>query len=122
MNLMFQPVFELLILSGRKVHTIRPTRKIPLRVGQPLSLRVWTGKPYRSPQREFMRAQVEKVETIRVDFHNCMYVRGVALSLVEQNRLAWHDGFETAADMLCWFINNHGLPFTGELIYWKPCP
>lgn len=119
MNLMFQPQFEPMIVSGRKVHTIRPKRKVPLRPGQPLSLRVWTGIPYRSPQREFMRALVKKVETIVIDFHNCMHVGGVALTLVEQNRLAWQDGFETYADLLCWFINNHQLPFRGEIIYWK---
>jgi uncharacterized protein YqfB (UPF0267 family) len=120
MNLMFQPQFEPLIVSGRKPHTIRPKRKIPLKVGQTLSLRVWTGKPYRSPQREFLRATVEKVVPVHLSLLNDMTVDGVKLTIREQNDLAYHDGFPNADALYLWFLATHGLPFEGELIHWKP--
>ena len=118
MNIMFQPQFEPLILSGRKPHTIRPTRKVPLKVGQSLSLRVWTGKPYRSKQREFMRATVEKVLPIVIN-PVAMLVDGRMLSAGEELALAFDDGFSDADALRSWFLKNHGLPFTGELIHWR---
>lgn len=118
MNLMFQPQFEPLIVSGRKPHTIRPKRKIPLKVGQPLSLRVWTGKPYRSPQREFHTANVQKVHPVTIDREDII-VAGEAMSPEAQDAFAWHDGFENAAALRDWFLKTHGLPFTGELIHWR---
>lgn len=119
MNLMFQPQFEPMIVSGRKVHTIRPKRKVPLRPGQPLSLRVWTSKPYRSPQREFHASTVKKVSPIVVT-HLTALLDGVQLVGEEREGLAYHDGFESWQKMADWFASTHGLPFTGELIYWKP--
>lgn len=118
MNLMFQPQFEPLIVSGRKYHTIRPKRKIPLRVGQPLSLRVWTGKPYRSPQRQFHETDVKKVVAVEIGM-DAILVAGVELSLEAQNSLAYHDGFADVECLRNWFLATHGLPFAGELIYWK---
>ena len=118
MTLMFQPQFEPLILSGRKPHTIRPKRKISLKVGQPLSLRVWTGLPYRSPQREFHSANVQKVCAIRIDSVDIV-IDGTILPPLLQDEMAWHDGFADAAALRDWFTRNHGLPFEGELIYWR---
>lgn len=118
MNLMFQPQFEPLIVSGRKYHTIRPKRKVPLRPGQPLSLRVWTGKPYRSPQREFHAANVQKVVPIRIE-SNRVILDGKELTVPEIKELAWHDGFADAFSARDWFQNTHGLPFEGEIIYWR---
>jgi hypothetical protein len=119
MNLMFQPQFEPLIVSGRKYHTIRPPRKIPLRVGQPLSLRVWTGKPYRSPQRRFHETDVKKIAAIVIDEAGTIKMDGVPLTNAEAASLAWHDGFENQEALRTWFFATHGLPFTGEIIYWK---
>ena len=118
MNLMFQPQFEPLILSGRKPHTIRPKRKIPLKVGQPLSLRVWTGKPYRSPQREFMKAVVEKVWPASIHMSHII-VNSIILGTDSEKDFAWSDGFADADCLRNWFLKTHGLPFEGEVIYWR---
>ena len=119
MNIMFQPQFEPMIVCGRKPHTIRPTRKIPLKVGQTLSLRVWTGKPYRSPQREFLSATVKSVDPILIEMVDIV-VDGRPLSPGEQQALAFDDGFSDADCLRNWFLKTHGLPFEGELIHWKP--
>lgn len=116
MNIMFQPQFEPMILSGRKPHTIRPTRKRPLKVGTLLSLRVWTGKPYRSKQREFAKATVEGVDRIRIT-RKTIRRNGSRLNNYEMGELAWKDGFRSLEDLQFWFENTHGLPFTGELIW-----
>lgn len=47
--LLFQGRFEALIVGGQKVHTIRPHRRDGrprARVGESLSLRVWSGLPF----------------------------------------------------------------------------
>ena len=54
--LMFQPRFHDAVAAGEKTQTIRPPRKRPIRVGDSLSLRAWTGAAYRSPQCELRRA------------------------------------------------------------------
>jgi hypothetical protein len=115
---MFQPQFSEMIQSGRKYHTIRPRRKIPLRIGQPLSLRVWTGLPYRSKQQEFHSSSVMKVEEITIT-ESAIIVGKESLVGEQQDIFAWHDGFEAAAALRDWFVKNHGLPFIGELIYWR---
>ncbi len=116
MNLMFQPQFEPMILSGRKLHTVRPPRKRPLRIGQGLSLRVWTGLPYRSKQREFARAIVEGVDRIRIT-KTSISRNGRRLNYYEQGELAWKDGFRSLMDFRFWFENTHGFPCDGELIW-----
>lgn len=118
MNLMFQPQFEPMIVSGRKVHTIRPKRKVPLRPGQPLSLRVWTGKPYRSPQREFLSAKVWRVGVIGISVDG-IALNGSLLAYDQAYQIAYHDGFESVKELRRWFMDNHELPFEGEIIYWK---
>ena len=119
MNIMCQAQFEPMILSGRKPHTVRRKRKKPLRIGQPLSLRVWTGKPYRSKQREFHYSTVKKVVPFHLDYSDVMIVDGVHLSILAQNDFAWHDGFENADEMRKWFLKTHAFPFDGEVIYWR---
>lgn len=118
MNLMFQPQFEPLIVSGRKYHTIRSKRKIPLRHGQPLSLRVWTGKPYRSKQRAFLSAKVWRVGFIAIAVTG-ITLNGKPMTPDQAAALAYHDGFESLGDLIGWFHTNHSLPFVGEIIYWK---
>lgn len=120
MNLMFQPQFEPMILSGRKPHTIRPKRKVPLRPGQLLSLRVWTGKPYRSKQREFAKAKVTKVVSFALGYFDAMKLDGQPLTVLSQNQFAYADGFDTADDMRLWFGVTHGtVNFTGIVIYFE---
>ena len=128
---LFQPQFHQLILSGQKRQTIRATRKRPVRVGDELSLRYWTGKPYRSPQailKEGVRCTrtgiVELIPRSSADgmFISC-FLNGDRLTAEvgrhgEWDNLAIADGFKNAAEMLEWFKQNHGLPFKGDLVCW----
>ncbi|MGR9108748.1 MAG: hypothetical protein ACU843_17665 [Gammaproteobacteria bacterium] len=71
-----------------------------------MSLRAWTGKPYRSKQRELRKAQCIEVRPLVIDQD------------FSDDRMARADGFIDAADMKEWFEETHGLPFTGTLIRW----
>lgn len=122
----FQNRFEAPILAGRKPHTIRGHRrdgKPRARVGETISLRVWTGKPYRSKQREFARAVVTAVFPVRI--YDC----GIQLHATRrevlwygQQRIARQDGFAGFTEMLEWFRSTHGLPFEGVLVKWRLLP
>lgn len=70
--ILFQPRFEPLILAGTKTTTIRPTRRDGrprARSGEQVSLRVWSGLPYRSPQREVGQALVTEVSGVIISRH-----------------------------------------------------
>lgn len=105
-TLMFQPQFHSAVATGEKLQTIRPPRKRPIRQGDVLSLRAWTGSPYRSPQRELRKSVVQSVQRIIVgeDFADDDEAR--------------RDGFADAVEMRNWFRRVHGLPFTGDRITW----
>jgi hypothetical protein len=114
---MFQPQFEGKIISGVKWHTIRPRGKRRLLVGREISLRVWTGKPYRSKQREFLKA------TISVLVPVCVHEKGVRRTdtgfELDRVWVAIRDGFDSWREMKEWFAKTHGLPFEGNLISWR---
>jgi hypothetical protein len=115
--IMFQPWAEALIVSGRKIHTIRPPRKRPLKPNEELSFRVWTGKPYRSPQREFYRTRHKFTFPVRIG----KTVRRTDYDqLLSKKSVARDDGFLNWAEMSEWFEKHHGLPFDGDLIHWEP--
>lgn len=129
---MCKPNFEPPIVAGIKIHTIRPPAKRPILPGMELSLRVWTGKAYRSPQREILRTVVTEVEGIRIHRDGVEFSPGTlrVFWCCESNRkrrprleqLARNDGFQSWEEMRAWFENEHGLaePFEGSLISWKP--
>jgi len=113
---MFQPQFADLVKAGTKCQTIRPVRKNgPIRIGQPLSLRAWTGKPYRSKQVELRQVICRFTCHLRIDLDGITWPREPVMSVKE---LARTDGFVTFAAMQLWFEKIHGLPFTGVLIQW----
>ena len=118
MNIMFQPQFEPLIVSGTKLHTVRPLGKSRLRVGMALSLRVWTGKPYRSKQREFLKSTVKDVCRVIITDGE-IHLDNVQLSPQGREEFAHNDGFKDFAELRAWFVNAHGLPFVGKVIYWS---
>lgn len=112
-----------MIQSGRKYHTIRPpARRRRYAKGDALSLRVWTGKPYRSKQCEFASAIVEKTCFISIELIADMRLDGKWLTEEEQDRFAYADGFNNAADLRGWFVVHHSLPFHGTVIYFKLAP
>lgn len=121
---MFQPQFEEAIVSLRKPHTVR---KRPLRMPEPgdrLSCRVWTGLPYRSPQREFFRGRITKVEDfVLMHLGKRMRVGLQWQTAAEAQAFARADGFEDYEAMLRWFDRTHDLaraPFEGIVIHWVP--
>lgn len=64
--IMFQPWLARKVEDGSKLTTIRGNRKRPIKVGDTLSLREWTGKPYRSKIRVIRTVICSKVERIEM--------------------------------------------------------
>lgn len=120
--IMFQPRFAPMVKNGTKRHTIRGERKRPVRAGDFLSLREWTDKPYRSPQRILGEAFCTGVRPIRISYSDTfrpVVLDGKLLEPREAGDLAMADGFENGPDMMAWFASTHALPFHGVLISWS---
>lgn len=119
--LMFQDRFAGKVLDGSKPHTMRKTARC--KPGYVLSLRRWTGKPYRSKQETLRTETCLSVEPVHMEnvrgrgFSVSIDGRSLLLSQIEDLALA--DGFDSYADMVSWFLHTHGLPFDGFLISWK---
>lgn len=117
---MFKPQFAELVEHGAKRQTVRPTPKRMPKAGDAISLRMWTGKPYRSPQRTLRDAIVERCAKVEIG------LGGVAVDneMVDCEEFAHADGFPNFFELRKWFILNHGLPhrdrsFVGIVIFWK---
>jgi len=98
---MIQSRFVEPLITGAKVTTIRPS---PWIVGETYDIRVWTGKPYRSPQRHIAFRKVVGVKRVTVS------TRGVFFEEWDDTPFYVHamrDGFSSWTDMLDWFQANH---------------
>lgn len=127
---LFQPRFHDAIRAGTKCQTIRRLDKrgweYCSRARHKLvSLRKWTGAPYRSKQEELAREPIISVDHVVVDLSGVIvYTReGGALMLagMRASALDWFardDGFDSWEDMRAWFDEHHGLPFSGVLYRW----
>lgn len=116
--LMFQPRFARLVESGEKLQTVRPVRKRPIFPGDMLSLREWTGAPYRSKQRLLGESPCIGVSPVDIKQWGVL----VRTAGFDAELFAKRDGFSNFSDMRSWFESEHGLPFSGELIQWQPLP
>lgn len=116
-TILFQPRFAELVKAGTKVQTIRPVRKRRIPEGDILSLRRWSGAPYRSKQIVLREARLLAVLPVRMAL-SWIEFNTMRLKLSEEHTFAMADGFSGIQEMLSWFDVNHGLPFTGELIVW----
>ena len=114
--ILFQNQFEPMILNGRKRSTIR--RRAHAKPGQPLSLRVWSGKPYRSKQRLLCEVNCTAVMSVTIA-RSGIIMNGLSLSGMAVEELARRDGFTSWSALLEWFNGVHGLPFSGEIIFWN---
>jgi uncharacterized protein YqfB (UPF0267 family) len=120
--LTFLPRFAPKVKAGEKLRTIRGERKRPIKVGDKLSLRMWSARPYNSPQIILRESVCMKVT--RVELHQNQVTIGEGASLhaltapVNLNNFARLDGFADWADMVAHFNTARGLPFTGVLIEW----
>jgi len=117
--IMFQPRFAPLVESGKKRQTVRVDARC--KAGDELSLREWTGKPYRSKQRELMRTRAIHVGNARI-YRHCMSLDGMVVSAKEADAFAKRDGFLNFEELAWWFGNSHGLPFNGDYIQWEAKP
>lgn len=115
---LFKPQFAGAVLSGEKCQTVRPVPKRMPKPGDRISLRCWTGKPYRSKQRILRDAEISRIEFVEIA-HDRIVIAGRKLTSAGEWAFARADGFNTPQDMLEWFNVTHGLPFIGVVIYWQ---
>jgi hypothetical protein len=116
--LIFTPEFEAAIRAGVKNMTIRPVPRRPLQPGDDLSLRAWSGRPYRSKQRVLGDVPCVAVLPVRL-VDDDVKLAGRSLPYAEAHRFACNDGFMSVGQMLDWFDALHGLPFEGVAICWR---
>lgn len=116
---LFQPRFADLVETGKKKQTIRAAPKRMPIAGDHISLRTWTGKPYRSKQRILRESEITQVSTVVILPEGYSTQAGTFTSLAFRNHFARKDGFKNWDDMTNWFQQTHNLPFTGILIQWK---
>lgn len=112
------PEFSGRVESGHKLQTVRPRPKRRPEPGDIISLRCWTGKPYRSKQRVLREAVITKVEDIEI-YGDSIHIEGRRLTKYEREAFAQHDGFLHFAGMVEWFRKTHDLPFDGIVIHWQ---
>ena len=113
---LFKPQFSPLVESGLKLQTVRPTPKRMPKPGDRISLREWTGAPYRSKQRVLREAKIVSIQPIRMDLW--ISINGEVLTVRRAEAFARADGFASLYEMTCWFEDTHGLPFEGVVIKW----
>jgi hypothetical protein len=121
--LTFASRFARLVESGAKPHTIRGERKRPIKVGDQLSLREWTGRPYGSPQRILRETTCSAVQPIMIRRslgRTHIALDGVMLTPDQAEAFAQADGFGSVFELLLWFSEHGELPFNGWLIRWQP--
>lgn len=98
-----------------KRQTIRPFPKRMPKAGDLESWRVWTGRPYNSPQRELVQVRLVSIRYVQICYE-FIAVNGEILLPREKKALARRDGFDGILPLLDWFDKTHGLPFAGILI------
>ncbi len=121
--LTFLPRFAPLVKAGTKCRTIRAPRKRPISIGDKLSLRMWSARPYNSPQVVLREAVCSNVRHIVVE-DAAVYITdsiGEMLGIWRDDLdpFARLDGFTDWPDMVAHFNKARGLPFTGVLIEWS---
>lgn len=127
---LFQPRFAEAVRAGTKRQTIRPVPgRLPM-VGDTISLRMWTGKPYRSKQALLRTEVIQSVKICCITREGiarqapdgCLLqiagVRIICENGSEADRFARDDGFKDFEEMRSWFERQHGLPFDGLIISW----
>jgi hypothetical protein len=112
---MFSAEFADLVERGEKCQTIRPTPKRVPQPGDIISLRCWTGKPYRSKQRVLKEGVVTKTIPVQVNESGVLMC---GLELHYPDAFARADGFEDMPALVEWFRATYGLPFSGVMISW----
>lgn len=83
--------------------------------GDRISLRAWTGKPYRSKQRVLRESVITQVDRVEIT------ETGIAVNSWAEpcDDFARADGFADFFALVDWFKTTHGLPFEGIVIHWS---
>ncbi|WP_069353869.1 hypothetical protein [Burkholderia cenocepacia] len=122
----FQLQFEPLITGGYKPHTIR-AKRVDGRDPEPGDvLRMYVEQ--RSPRARIIAQEVcEYVSDIQIlpplaDRLPQVFVGARLLDEPDAEALARADGFDGWRDMVAYFADRYGLPFTGNLIGWNRTP
>lgn len=115
---MFKPQFAPLVEAGTKRQTVRPTPKRMPKPGDHISLRMWTGKPYRSKQTVLRESVISEVGMVDIT------ETGIAVNSYAEpcDDFAVADGFRDFFELRDWFKATHGLPFEGVVIKWNNVP
>ncbi|HLP07917.1 MAG TPA: ASCH domain-containing protein [Opitutaceae bacterium] len=116
---LFKPQFAAPVVAGSKRQTVRPVPQRRPEAGDMLSLRTWSGLPYRSRQRILGETTIERVRDVTIHGTGQIEVAGCYLTTPEMEAFAKADGFADLEALLAWFRAEHGLPFTGILIEWN---
>lgn len=95
-----------------KHHTIRSGKR--WKDGDVASLRVWSGKPYRSTQIAIAPDVKVKVRDVEIDLSGVIKVDGHVISA---DIVAKNDGL-SLEDLREWF--RPSLPFSGQMLIWNP--
>lgn len=114
--LIFEPELAPRVASGEKKHTIR--KRGTCAVGEMLSLRKWSARPYWSKQEEIKRVCCWRVRKLEVTATE-MRINGTVLTQDEMAVFAQSDGFDSADEMIGFLQCAYGLPFAGETIEWE---
>jgi hypothetical protein len=117
---MFKPRFARLVEAGTKRQTVRPIPCRPPHVGDLVSCREWTGRPYNSKQRILREEIITRVEPITIfTKYGRIEIGCYILPQIEAESFAKADGFDSLEEMLGWFKKEHGEEiFEGIVIYW----
>lgn len=110
----FKSVFASAVECGWKCQTIRAKRKNRPRVGQ--TAHCFIGMRTRRCRR-LGAWPICAVHDVRL-MGDGVLVDGAALKCGDLDAFARADGFSGWAGMTAWFINEHGLPFHGDLVMW----
>jgi len=128
---MVSPQFCTAVETDAKRQTVRPLPKgrWPM-AGDRISLRAWTGNPYRSKQRVLREGTITEVAVCNVSSCGVWLRPGdeTAFWMGEKGGSADHlylfarnDGFADWEQMKAWFLATHKtLPFEGVVIQWRP--
>ena len=106
----FEPQFVPLIESGRKISTIRKTKRGA--VGRKMQL--YTGQ--RTPHCRL----IKEVECVAIYEFSINVNRLVSCRHPDAGYLWRQEGFESPKEFIDFFQNQYGLPFYGYLHEWNP--
>lgn len=116
---LFDKEFALLLASGTKTQTVRQEGKRTPVIGDTIDCRTWSGKPHHSNHMDICTGTIYSVVRVVIESNAISVDNETYLSQVFMEDFARRDGFKDWNNLLHWFQDQYGLPFTGILIRWK---